>query len=165
MSLLLRGADAAAAMNEKTAQIVRGLRERGIVPALAVVRVGAREDDLSYERSAMKRCAALGIETRSVALPESASEDELEQALLALGADESADGILPLRPFPAHMDAERILRALPPEKDVDGVTAASLAAVYAGTDGGFAPCTPPFSGGALRSDARRQCCCCAAALR
>ena len=141
MSLLLRGADAAAAMNEKTAQTVRGLRERGIVPALAVVRVGAREDDLSYERSAMKRCAALGIETRSVVLPESASEDELERALLALGADESVDGILPLRPFPAHMDAERILRALPPEKDVDGVTAASLAAVYAGTDGGFAPCT------------------------
>ena len=141
MSLLLRGADAAAAMNEKTAQIVRGLRERGIVPALAIVRVGAREEDLSYERSAMKRCAALGIETRSVALPESASEDELEQALLALGADESVDGILPLHPFPAHMDAERILRALPPEKDVDGVTAASLAAVYAGTDGGFAPCT------------------------
>ena len=141
MSLLLRGADAAAAMNKKTAHIVRGLRERGIVPALAIVRVGAQEDDLSYERSAMKRCAALGIETRSVALPESASEDELEQALLALGADESVDGILPLRPFPAHMDAERILRALPPEKDVDGVTAASLAAVYAGTDGGFAPCT------------------------
>ena len=110
MSLLLRGADAAAAMNEKTAHIVRGLRERGIVPALAVVRVGAREDDLSYERSAMKRCAALGIETRSVVLPESASESELEKALLALGADESADGILPLRPFQAHMDAERILR-------------------------------------------------------
>ena len=77
MSLLLRGADAAAAMNEKTAQIVRGLRERGIVPALAIVRVGAREDDLSYERSAMKRCAALGIETRSVALPESVSKSEL----------------------------------------------------------------------------------------
>ena len=141
MSLLLRGAPAAAAINEKTAQTVRGLRAQGIVPALAVVRVGEREDDLAYERNARKRCAALGMETRSVVLPESASESELENALLALGADESVDGILPLRPFPAPMDEERLLRAVPPEKDVDGVTAASLAAVYAGTDGGFAPCT------------------------
>lgn len=141
MSLLLRGAPAAAALNEKTAQTVRSLCEQGIVPLLAIVRVGAREDDLAYERGAVKRCAALGIETRSVALPEDVSETELEETVRSLGADERVDGILPLCPFPGHIDAERILRAVAPEKDVDGGTAASRAAVYAGTDGGFAPCT------------------------
>ena len=70
MSMLLRGAPAAAALNEKTAQLVSGLREKGVVPTLAIVRLGAREDDLSYERAAVKRCAAVGIETRCVSLPE-----------------------------------------------------------------------------------------------
>ena len=63
MSMLLRGASAAAALNEKTAQLVSGLREKGVVPTLAIVRLGAREDDLSYERAAVKRCAAVGIDT------------------------------------------------------------------------------------------------------
>ena len=53
MSMLLRGAPAAAALNEKTAQLVSGLREKGVVPTLAIVRLGAREDDLSYERAAV----------------------------------------------------------------------------------------------------------------
>ena len=55
MSMLLRGAPAAAALNEKTAQLVSGLREKGVAPTLAIVRLGAREDDLSYERAAAKR--------------------------------------------------------------------------------------------------------------
>ena len=66
MSMLLRGAPAAAALNEKTAQLVSELREKGTVPTLATVRRGAREDGLSYERSAVKRCAAVGIETRCI---------------------------------------------------------------------------------------------------
>ena len=55
MSMLLRGAPAAAALDEKTAQLVSGLREKGVVPTLAIVRLGAREDDLSYERAASAR--------------------------------------------------------------------------------------------------------------
>ena len=87
MSMLLRGAIAAAALNEKTAQTVSALREKGIVPTLAVVRLGAREDDLSYERAAVKRCAAAGIETRCVSLPENASGEALEETLRGLSAD------------------------------------------------------------------------------
>ena len=141
MSMLLRGAPAAAALNEKTAQLVSGLREKGVVPMLAIVRLGAREDDLSYERAAVKRCAAVGIETRCVSLPENASGEALEETLRALSNDASVHGILLLRPLPAALDEARILRAIAPEKDVDGAAEGSLAAVYAGTDEGFAPCT------------------------
>ena len=141
MSMLLRGAPAAAALNEKTAQLVSGLREKGTVPTLAIVRLGAREDDLSYERAAAKRCAAAGIETRCVSFSENVSGGALEETLLGLSADTSVHGILLLRPLPPALDEARILRAIAPEKDVDGATEGSLAAVYAGTDGGFPPCT------------------------
>ncbi len=141
MSMLLRGAPAAAALNEKTAQLVSGLREKGVVPTLAIVRLGAREDDLSYERAAAKRCAAAGIETRCVSFSENVSGGALEETLLGLSADTSVHGILLLRPLPPALDEARILRAIAPEKDVDGATEGSLAAVYAGTDGGFPPCT------------------------
>ena len=141
MSMLLRGAIAAAALNEKTAQTVSALREKGVVPTLAIVRLGAREDDLSYERAAAKRCAAAGIETRCVSFSENVSGVALEETLLGLSADTSVHGILLLRPLPPALDEARILRAIAPEKDVDGATEGSLAAVYAGTDGGFPPCT------------------------
>ena len=141
MSMLLRGAPAAAALNEKTAQLVSELREKGIVPTLAIVRLGAREDDLSYERGAVKRCAAVGIETRCVSLPADISGEKLEKMLRSLSAEETVHGILLLRPLPPALEETRILRAIAPEKDVDGVTELSLAAVYAGTGEGFVPCT------------------------
>lgn len=141
MSMLLRGAPAAAALNEKTVQLVSELREKGIVPTLAIVRLGAREDDLSYERGAVKRCAAVGIETRCVSLPADISGEELERTLRSLSAEETVHGILLLRPLPPALDETRILRAIAPEKDVDGATEASLATVYAGAGEGFAPCT------------------------
>ncbi len=141
MSMLLRGAPAAAALNEKTAQLVSELREKGIVPTLAIVRLGAREDDLSYERAAVKCCAAVGIETRCISLPANVSGEELERTLRSLSAEETVHGILLLRPLPPALDETRILRAIAPEKDVDGATEASLATVYAGAGEGFAPCT------------------------
>lgn len=141
MSMLLRGAPAAAALNEKTARLVSELREKGVIPTLAIVRLGAREDDLSYERGAVKRCAAVGMETRCVSLPADISGEELEKMLRSLSAEETVHGILLLRPLPPALDETRILRAIAPEKDVDGATEASLATVYAGTGEGFAPCT------------------------
>ena len=183
MSMLLRGAPAAAALNEKTAQLVSGLREKGVVPTLAIVRLGAREDDLSYERAAVKRCAAVGIETRCVSLPENVSGEALEETLRSLSADTSVHGILLLRPLPAALDEARRPRAIAPEKDVDGAAEGALAAVYAGTDEWPSPparrrrcwscwtimkfpdrggSAPSCSGGASSSDVRRQCCCCTA---
>lgn len=141
MAELLKGAPVAAALSEKTAALVEDLRQKGIAPTLAILRVGAREDDLSYERGAVKRCAAAGIEIRSVPLPESVTQAEYMAALNGLNTDPAVHGILMLRPLPAHLDEEAARKALAPEKDVDGVTDGSLAGIFTGSRVGFPPCT------------------------
>lgn len=141
MAELLKGAPVAAAINEKTAASAAALRARGIEPTLAVLRVGQREDDLSYERGAKKRCDAVGVSLRSVALAEDISQSGLMAALEALNADRTVHGILLMRPLPSPLDGEAARRALLPEKDVDGVTDGSLAGVFTGSGEGFAPCT------------------------
>ena len=141
MAELLKGAPVAAALAEKTAADAETLKARGIVPTLAILRVGAREDDLSYERGAVKRCAAAGIEVRSVVLPENVEQAALMDALSTLNRDESVHGILMFRPLPAHLDEEAARKALDPAKDVDGVTDGSLAGVFTGSHEGFSPGT------------------------
>ena len=141
MAELLKGAPVAAALAERTASAVETLKSRNILPTLAILRVGAREDDLSYERGAMKRCAAAGIEVRSVALPAEVTHAEYMRTLESLNRDSTVHGILMLRPLPSHLDEEAARKALAPEKDVDGVTDGSLAGVFTGSGEGFAPCT------------------------
>lgn len=138
MAELLKGAPAAKALVERLQDESAALRARGVTPCLAIVRAGERDGDLAYERAARKRCEALGIEVRSVVLDADAPREALLDTIAALNADVSVHGILPLRPLP-H-DAE-VCAALAPEKDVDGVTGASMAALYAGAGTGSAPCT------------------------
>ncbi len=87
MAELWKGAPVAAAIADRTAAQAAALREAGIVSTLAMVRVGARADDLSYERGAVKRCEAAGVAVRPVALP----EDVTQAALLLTLADLNAD--------------------------------------------------------------------------
>lgn len=141
MAELLKGAPVAAAIAERTAGQAEALGKAGIVPTLAIVRVGAREDDLSYERGAVKRCAAVGVETRSVVLPGDVTQDELLKTLEALNRDDGVHGILLFRPLPAQLDDETARKTIAPEKDVDGVTDGSLAGVFTGSGAGFTPCT------------------------
>ena len=70
MSTILKGAPVVAAMNEANAARCAALRERGVVPTLAVVRVGERPDDLSYEKGVMTRCAKVGVEVKQFLLPD-----------------------------------------------------------------------------------------------
>ena len=77
MSVILKGAPVVAAMNEANAARCAALREKGVVPTLAVVRVGAREDDLSYEKGVMARCAKVGVEVKQFLLPADAAQEEL----------------------------------------------------------------------------------------
>ena len=69
-STILKGAPVVAAMNEANAARCAALREKGVVPTLAVVRVGARPDDLSYEKGVMARCAKVGVEVKQFLLPD-----------------------------------------------------------------------------------------------
>jgi len=77
MSTILKGAPVVAAMNEANAARCAALREKGVVPTLAVVRVGERPDDLSYEKGVMARCAKVGVEVKQSLLPADASQEEL----------------------------------------------------------------------------------------
>ena len=138
---ILKGALVAAAMNETMKADTAALKEKGIVPTLAVLRVGARADDLSYERGAMKRAAAVGIEVRNVVLPEDVDGDTFFRTLEELNEDASVHGILMFRPLPKHLDGEKARQMLVPSKDVDGCTDGSLAGVFTNTSLGFAPCT------------------------
>ena len=141
MAILLKGAPAAAALNEKTAAECAALKEKGTVPTLAILRVGARDGDLSYERGAMKRCDQLGVEVKSIVLPADVESDVFFATLESLNRDETVHGILMLRPLPKHLDGERARKMLAPEKDVDGCTDGSLAGVFTNTALGFPPCT------------------------
>ena len=141
MAQLLKAAAVVAAMKEGLLVRADALRAQGIVPVLAIVRVGARADDLAYERGAEKRCASVHVDVRSVVLPETCSDSELQAELAALNRDRDVHGILLLRPLPGHLDEAAACAALAPEKDVDGVTEASLAGVFAGSGRGYAPCT------------------------
>lgn len=138
---ILKGAPVAAAMNETMKADTAALKEKGIVPTLTVLRVGARADDLSYERGAMKRAAAVGIEVRNVVLPEDVDSDTFFRTLEELNEDPSVHGILMFRPLPKHLDGEKARQMLVPSKDVDGCTDGSLAGVFTNTSLGFAPCT------------------------
>ena len=108
MALLLKGGQAAAAMNEKTAARVAALTAAGVVPTLAVVRMGAREDDLSYERGVMNRCAKLGIQVKPYLLEADASQDQLLAVLGEINQDSSIHGCLIFRPLPAQIDDKAV---------------------------------------------------------
>lgn len=110
MAELLKGAPVARALTEELAARCVALRERGVVPTLAIVRVGEREDDLSYERGALRRCEKVGIEARRVLLPADVSRDELLAAIEDINTDSSVHGCLMFRPLPAGLDEDAVAR-------------------------------------------------------
>ena len=139
--LLLKGAEVAKALTETLQQETEQLKAKGVQPCLAILRVGARDDDLSYERGAMKRCEKVGIAVRSVVLPEDVTQEMLMGEVRKLNEDAGVHGVLMFRPLPKHLDDEAVRAALAPAKDMDGITDGSMTAVYAGTGSGYAPCT------------------------
>ena len=141
MAEILKGAPVAAALNEKTSAEIARLSEKGVKPCLAVLRVGLNEADESYIRGIMKRAEALGVEAKVYALAETASEEEVLNAVEELNNDKNIHGVLMMRPLPKHIDEDRVRRALAPEKDMDGITDIALGGVFSGNNIGYAPCT------------------------
>ncbi|MDY4041967.1 MAG: bifunctional 5,10-methylenetetrahydrofolate dehydrogenase/5,10-methenyltetrahydrofolate cyclohydrolase [Collinsella sp.] len=141
MAELLRGAPVAAALTERAAECAAALAERGVVPTLAVVRVGERPDDVAYERGACKRCEKAGIAVVRHILPGDCSQTDLMAVIEQVSADASVHGCLLFRPLPAHLDGAAAAAALDPAKDVDGITAGSLFGVLSGERVGFPPAT------------------------
>ncbi len=141
MAELLKGAPVAAAINEKMKADVELLAGKGVTPTLCIFRVGERDDDIAYEKGAMKRCAQVGVNVVNAVLPADVDSETFFAKLDELNKDDSIHGILMFRPLPKQLDGEKARQMLAPEKDVDGCTDGSLAGVFTNTKTGFAPCT------------------------
>ena len=142
MAQLLLGKEVTASLNEEIRRKVAQLNEQGVTPKLGIVRIGEREDDISYERGATKRCETLGAAFEKFLLPADASEEEVLKVIQAVNEDDSIHGVLLFRPLPRHLNEDKIVNALAVEKDVDGITDLSMASVFMGRGAGYTTCTP-----------------------
>ena len=136
---ILKGADASAAIK---IQVAEGLeRLKGKVPKLGIIRVGERADDKSYERGAVKRMESFGLRVQSYVYPEKISHEDFEKEFRTINEDPDVAGILLLRPLPGQISEKQIENMIDPAKDLDGISPANIAKVFAGDSTGFAPCT------------------------
>lgn len=141
MARLLKGKEVAQAINLRSKNDADVLRQKGIVPTLAILRVGEKPDDISYEKNAIKRASEVGVEVKSIVLPSDVSYDEFYKTIDLLNNNNLVHGILMLRPVPKHLDNEQARLSIDSQKDVDGCTNGSLSGVFTNTELGFAPCT------------------------
>ena len=120
---------------------VTALKARGITPGLAVILVGENAASQVYVRNKVKACEDTGMHSVLERWPATMNEAELLARVDALNADTTIHGILVQLPLPAHIDAQKVIEAISPAKDVDGFHIASAGALMTGMPG-FWPCTP-----------------------
>lgn len=141
MTTLIDGKHLAARVRERVAHEVSELEARELAAALAVVLVGDDQASATYVRSKLKDCEQCGIASQDYKLPASTSQAELVDLVNTLNADPAVTGILVQMPLPDHLDAEQVIAAISPEKDVDGFHPESLGRLVRGLPG-LRPCTP-----------------------
>ncbi len=140
--MLLKGKPVADKIKADIIHAVAEHKRVGEAPKVAILRVGAREDDLAYEERVLKNCQAVGIATEVVAVDFNISTESFIDELNRLNEDVGIHGILIFRPLPAHLDAEQISRTIKPEKDIDCMSPVNTEKVFTGDRNGIAPCTP-----------------------
>lgn len=141
MGTVMLGNEVANAMKEWLLSEVKTLKSEGVEPSLTIIRVGARPDDLSYERGAKKRMEMIGITCRIIELPENISQARFEEEFRNINEDVNVHGILLFQPLPEGLDVEPVRMMIHPEKDMDCMSPINTAKVFAGDASGFAPCT------------------------
>ncbi len=117
------------------------LKARGITPGLAVIIVGEDAASKVYVANKVKACAELGLYSEHIALPAATSEAELLGKIHELNINPKIHGILVQLPVPKHIDSNKVLEAINPDKDVDGFHPMNVGALVTGNMR-FAPCTP-----------------------
>lgn len=123
-------------------QKVDALKEQGKrLPVLAVVLVGDNPASQSYVRSKANACISVGMENKTIVLDGDISQEALLEKVKELNADPNVDGILVQLPLPKHLDADSVIMAIDPNKDVDGLHPVNAGNLLTGRDG-FVPCTP-----------------------
>lgn len=142
MGEIIKGKPVGDAISEVLKSECEELVKGGIQPKLAILRVGAKANDLSYEKGALKKCEAIGIETEVTELPDGTTQEQYIETLQKLNDDSSVHGILTFRPLPKGIDEEVIKNIIAPEKDVDCFSPMNTAKLMEGDKTGFPPCTP-----------------------
>ena len=141
MAQLIDGKKISKQIKDELKEEVQRLGESGKNACLAVVQVGNDPASSVYVNNKKKACAYIGIGSKSYELPEATTEEELVALVEDLNADEMVNGILVQLPLPAHIDADRIIRTISPDKDVDGFHPVSVGRLWIG-EKGFLSCTP-----------------------
>ena len=137
--ITLKGAEVSAKIKEQVTEDLKKLG--GTIPTLAIVRVGEKPDDMSYERGAKKKLESFGLKAESFVFPEDITDQDFKEAFRKICEDEQVTGILLLKPLPKQICEKDIDRMIDPKKDLDGISPENIAKVFAGDPTGFAPCT------------------------
>lgn len=138
---IIDGKAIAAQVRGEVAEKVSALKAKGITPCLAVILVGENPASVSYVTGKQKALAEVGMADRSLHLPESTTEEELLKIIDDLNKDTAVHGILVQLPLPEHINEEKVLLAIDPEKDVDGFHPMNVGNLVIGKKA-FLPCTP-----------------------
>lgn len=140
-AVIIDGKAVAAEVRADVANKVAELKKKGIEACLAVILVGENPASVSYVTGKQKALAEVGMKDRSLHLPESTSEEELLKIIENLNADDSVHGILVQLPLPKHINEDKVIMAIRPDKDVDGFHPVNVGNMLIGRPG-FLPCTP-----------------------
>ena len=140
-AVIMDGKATAAAVRAEVAQDVQALREKGIVPGLAVIIVGDDPASRIYVNNKRKACAQTGIYSEEFSLPADTSQDELLALVASLNGRSDINGILCQLPLPAPLQAKPVIAAISPMKDVDAFHSSNVGQIMLG-DYAFLPCTP-----------------------
>ncbi len=138
---VIKGAQVVEAMGGRITKQVEELKNAGVEPCLAILRVGEDGSQMAYERGARNRLAKYGIKCETTALDIDVSQEDFEKAFRGLNEDAAVHGILILQPLPKSLSIESIKNEINPLKDVDAISPMTLYRVFAWDKQAFAPCT------------------------
>lgn len=141
MAQLIDGKLISMQIKDELREEVAQLKEKGVVPCLAVIQVGKDPASSVYVNNKKKACAYIGIESLSYELEETISQEVLLELIADLNQNEKVNGILVQLPLPKHIDENAVIEAIAPAKDVDGFHPETVGNMCIGTRG-FLPCTP-----------------------
>ena len=138
---IIDGKSIAKELRESLAPRVAALKEQGITPGLTVIVVGDDPASAIYVRNKERACVKLGMNSQVLRFPAETTQEEILNTVRLLNRDDSVHGILVQLPLPRHIDEQAVLRAIDPDKDVDGFHAMNAGRLMNG-EPGFVACTP-----------------------
>ena len=141
MGILLKGKPVADNIVARVKNEAEELRRNNIIPKLKIIRVGEREDDLAYERAAVKRMKSTNIDCEILSLPLNVDKETFMDEVKNVVNDNSVHGILVFRPLPKQLNEKDIRFIISQEKDIDCLNPINAAKILEGDESGFPPCT------------------------